>query len=233
MAFFECEFPRTIAFKRLGGDGFFTTVNKGFGGQEQRNKNWSQTHAKYTVDLTTPGPLTVGRLLFIEQLRAFFDVVSGQGDAFRFYDHVNGKARGQIIGVGNGALTVFQLTKTSTVGPPGGGLTRSYVRNLTKIVDPSVMNYLGVPLRRTLNIYLNGVVQAVNAYTLDATTGLVTFDSAPGGAVVITADCEFDIPVRFNKDQYEPQVEESDIPGGQPIISVHSVELVEVLPPNY
>jgi uncharacterized protein (TIGR02217 family) len=53
MAFFETEFPRTVGYKATGGPTFNTTVNEGFSGFEQRNKNWSIARAKYTVDLLT------------------------------------------------------------------------------------------------------------------------------------------------------------------------------------
>jgi hypothetical protein len=42
-----------------------------------------------------------------------------------------------------------------------------------------------------------------------------------------------DVPVRFDTDTFDVQVEESNVSGGQAIISWNSLVLVGVLPPNY
>ena len=41
----------------------------------------------------------------------------------------------------------------------------------------------------------------MGAYTLGLDTGIVTFMSAPVGAAAVTADFEFDVPVRFVTDR--------------------------------
>jgi uncharacterized protein (TIGR02217 family) len=38
---------------------------------------------------------------------------------------------------------------------------------------------------------------------VDTTTGLVTFVSAPGGGVVVTAGFDFDTPSRFDTDELD------------------------------
>jgi uncharacterized protein (TIGR02217 family) len=43
------------------------------------------------------------------------------------------------------------------------------------------------------------VVQG-SGFTVDLTTGIVTFSSAPGAGVVVSADCDFDVPARFDTD---------------------------------
>jgi hypothetical protein len=42
-----------------------------------------------------------------------------------------------------------------------------------------------------------------------------------------------DIRVRFDTDEFNLQIEPSDVAGGQPIVSWNSLVLIEVLPPNY
>ena len=61
MAFFENEFPRKIGFfgttgGTMGGPGFSTIVNLGFSGFEQRNRNWTNTRHKYSLDIVAQPP---------------------------------------------------------------------------------------------------------------------------------------------------------------------------------
>jgi uncharacterized protein (TIGR02217 family) len=43
-------------------------------------------------------------------------------------------------------------------------------------------------------------VEQPSGWSVDTTTGVVTFDAAPGAGVAITAGFEFDVPVRFDTD---------------------------------
>ena len=40
-----------------------------------------------------------------------------------------------------------------------------------------------------------------SGWTVDTTTGIVTFSAPPAAGVVITAGFEFDVPVRFDTDE--------------------------------
>ena len=62
------------------------------------------------------------------------------------------------------------------------------------------------PVAGTLKLYRDGV-QAASGWSVDATTGLVTFTAAPAMGVIVTADFEFDVPVRFDTDQMELTIE--------------------------
>jgi uncharacterized protein (TIGR02217 family) len=81
--------------------------------------------------------------------------------------------------VGDGSSTQFQLAKQYT-----SGATVRW-RNITK------------PDASTVKIALNGVVQS-SGYTLDDTTGVVTFSSAPGAGVEVRWGGEFYVPCRFS-----------------------------------
>jgi uncharacterized protein (TIGR02217 family) len=50
-----------------------------------------------------------------------------------------------------------------------------------------------------VRIALGGVEQ-LSGWSVDTTTGLVTFNTAPGAGVAIAAGFEFDVPVRFDTD---------------------------------
>jgi len=50
-----------------------------------------------------------------------------------------------------------------------------------------------------VRIALSGVEQP-SGWSVDTTTGVVTFSAAPGAGVAVTAGFEFDVPVRFDTD---------------------------------
>src|SRR5690606_38607892 len=87
----------------------------------------------------------------------------------------------QTIGTGNGAITAFQLVKRYV----SGGQT--WTRTITKPVADSV------------RVALDGAEQA-SGWTVDTTTGVVTFDTAPDNGIAVTAGFAFDVPVRFDTD---------------------------------
>ena len=82
------------------------------------------------------------------------------------------------IGVGDGTKTTFQLLKKYA----SGVITRT--RNITK------------PVSGTVLVGKDGVNQA-SGWSVNTTTGIVTFTTAPAASVVVNAGCEFDVPVRF------------------------------------
>ena len=44
------------------------------------------------------------------------------------------------------------------------------------------------------------MVEQMSGWTVDTTTGVVTFTTAPAGGVAVRAGFEFDVPVRFDSD---------------------------------
>jgi hypothetical protein len=58
----------------------------------------------------------------------------------------------------------------------------------------------------TVKLYLDDIQQA-SGWSVDTTTGLVTFSTAPALGVEVTADSEFDVPVRFDTDHMAVTIE--------------------------
>jgi uncharacterized protein (TIGR02217 family) len=173
--FHEVQFPPKIAYGAAGGAEFNTSVTATFGGFEQRNVNWQKSRGRW--DVSTGIKIKTD----IDVIIAFFRARFGKAYGFRFKDWIDYQGVGQSIGTGNAVLTAFQLTKTNVSG------SNSYVREIKK------------PVAGTVKIYLNAVLQS-SGYTLDATTGIVTFITAPANGVAVSADFEFDVPVRFDTD---------------------------------
>ncbi len=176
MAFVEVRFPTDIAFGSSGGPQYSTDIVITQGGYEQRNANWSEARARYNV---AHGVKTQVQL---DALIAFFRARKGRADGFRFKDWTDFQAAGQAIGTGNGTATVFQLKKTYI----NGGVTET--RTITK------------PVAGTIAIYKNGVLQS-SGITTNTTNGQITFSTAPANGTAITADFQFDVPVRFDTDK--------------------------------
>lgn len=230
MAFLEVEFPRGISFRSLGGPGFSTIVNPGFSGQEQRNQNWASSKGKWNVSLMTQSStqFPAGRQAFIDALNAFFLNAAGKANSFRLWDAKDHSLAGQVIGVGDGSTTAFQLTKRYVVG------ANIYTRNVTKPVWGTALTWQGAPLPNSISLAVAGVPQPQPAWTINAATGIVTFGTAPAiGAIVSVIAGDFHYAVRFDTDELPIQVEGSYVQGGQTMISVNGIQLVEVFPPNY
>lgn len=175
MTFHEVKIPETISYGVSGGVGFKTDIVENFAGFEQRNISWSQIKGRWTISYNTRNKSDLGIL------NDFFIARRGKAYGFRFKDWSDYQAINQSIGVGNGTTTTFQLIKIY------GDVASSYIRDIKK------------PVSGTVKIYFNGTLQ-VSGYTVSHTTGIITFATAPTSGVVITADFEFDVPVRFDTD---------------------------------
>lgn len=184
MSFEEIQFPADISYGARGGPEYSTDIVEMFSGKEQRNINWSQARARYTVSHGVKTPVQ------LDELIAFFRARQGRAIGFRFKDWTDYQAAGQNLGTGNGSLTQFQLVKKYTSG------TATVTRPILKPVNNG-----------TLKVYLNAVLQS-SGYTVNYTTGIITFSTPPGAGVVVTADFEFDVPVRFDTDHLDPSIDD-------------------------
>lgn len=199
MSFHETRFPDNIAYGVSGGPEYATTIVITASGYESRNVNWSQARGKWDA---ASGLKTQAQL---DTLIAFFRARKGRAYGFRFKDWSDYKVAGQAIGTGNASNKNFQLVKTYT----SGGVTET--RTITKPVVGSV------------KVYLNGV-QQLSGWTLNSTTGVVMFGVAPGNTVAVTADFEFDVPVRFDTDKMEISIEQYNLNqwAGIPIVEIRA-----------
>jgi uncharacterized protein (TIGR02217 family) len=77
------------------------------------------------------------------------------------------------------------------------------------------------PVADTVRIALGGVGQ-LSGWSVDTTTGLITFAAAPGSGVAVTAGFEFDVPVRFDTDALDVTLDLERLG------SITSIPLVEI-----
>jgi uncharacterized protein (TIGR02217 family) len=124
----------------------------------------------------------------VAELIAFFRARRGRAYGFRFKDWTDHQALAQSLGLSDGASKSFQLVKHY----PSGGVVETRL--------------IAKPVTGTVKVYRDGV-EATSGWSVDTTTGLVTFGIAPAAGVQVTADFAFDVPVRFDSDQMDVTIE--------------------------
>ena len=208
MAFHEIRFPANISFGSTGGPERLTEVVTLANGFEERNTPWEHSRRHYDAGFG------LRSLDDVDSLLAFFEARRGRLHAFRWKDWSDYKSGGsnatlteidQLIGVGDGVTTAFQLKKAYVSG------AQSYVRPIVKPVAGTVI----------VAIATDPKVEG-QEFSVDAATGIVTFITPPDVGVLITAGFEFDVPARFDTDAIKTSVASfrvGDIPS-VPIVEV-------------
>ena len=206
MAFSEVRFPDNISRNARGGPERRTQIVELASGDEERNASWANSRRRYDA------AYGIRRADDLAAVVAFFEARNGRLFGFRWKDWADYKsclpsqmpaATDQTIATGDGAKTAFQLVKSYTSG------SQSWTRTITK------------PVAGTVTVAVDGTVQS-SGWSVDTTTGLITFTTAPANGSAITAGFEFDVPVRFDTDQLDVTL---DI---ERLGSITSIPLIEV-----
>lgn len=189
MNFHEVRFPANLSFGSVGGPERRTEIVTLANGHEERNSPWADARRRYDAGVG------MRSLDDIETLIAFFEARHGQLYGFRWKDWTDYKSSlpskaaafdDQIIGTGDGETQDFRLAKTYRSG------VHTYTRYIAKPVAGSVR----------AGTAGDELVDGVH-YSVDPTSGLVTFAEPPDEGVAVTAGFEFDVPVRFAADRLD------------------------------
>jgi len=206
MAFHEVRFPDNISRGARGGPERRTQIVEMASGDEERNGSWADSRRRYDASYG------IRKTDDLAAVTAFFEARRGRLYGFRWKDWADHKSgmpsagtgvTDQPIGSGNGAATAFQLVKLYTSG------AQSWTRTITK------------PVAGTVALELNGVPQ-ITGWTVNTSTGVVSFAAAPAAGVAITAGFEFDVPVRFDTDTLDVTLD------FERLGSITSIPLIEV-----
>lgn len=208
MVFHEVRFPAALSFGSIGGPERRTDVVTLANGFEERNTPWAHSRRRYDAGVA------LRSLDDIETMIAFFEARHGQMYGFRWKDwsdYKSSKASGeiqyldQVIAVGDEVETTFQLTKAYISGE------QTYYRPVTK------------PVAGTVRVGVAGdELQEDVHYSVDVTSGLITFVHPPNAGMDITAGFELDVPVRFDTDRILTSVasfQAGDVPN-VPVVEV-------------
>nr|BDD46837.1 glycoside hydrolase family 24 [bacterium] len=178
MTFAEIQFPSDISYGAAGGPAYSTDVVETFGGYEQRNINWADARGKWNV---AHGVKTLEQL---NELIAFFRARQGKAIGFKFKDWSDYKVEGAAIGTGDGTTSTFQLKKQYTSG------------------SGTVERIIKKPIWGSVKVYLDASpLTFITEYTVNHSLGEINILTPPAGGEIITADFEFDVPVRFDTDE--------------------------------
>ena len=212
MNFHEIRFPTAISKGATGGPERRTDVVTLASGFEERNSRWADSRRNYNAGYGVRG---------VDDLNAvfgFFEERRGMLYGFRWKDGADFRsgvpshppsAADQVIANGDGGTAAFQLIKTY------GKTWAPYQRTIKK------------PVQGTLVIAVAGVAQTEGtAFSADYTSGIVTFLAGhiPSAGAAITAGYEFDVPVRFDADKIEVNLQ-SLVAGSIPHIPIIEVRL--------
>ncbi len=208
MSFHEVQFPTTLSFGSVGGPQRRTEVVTLVNGFEERNTPWAHSRRSYDAGLAMRSVDDLGVLI------AFFEARQGQLNGFRWKDWSDYKScpvsqnvafDDQVVGLGDGVKTLFELKKTYHSG------AQSYERPIRK------------PVVGTVVVAVDGLALSEGAeFTVNGETGEVTLTTPPVAGAEVTAGFEFDVPVRFDTDQIQTSVasfKAGDVPN-VPIVEV-------------
>lgn len=221
MGHHDVLFPTNLSVGSSFGPGFDTSIIELKSGAEERISRWGGA-GKRRFDLAY-GIRKPADLYTVQQ---FVIARVGAANTWRLKDwsdyatsptgttHLPGDAAvtnsDVLIGSGDGATTQFQLYKTYTSG------------------SQSVNRAIELPVASSVVVAVDGVAQTQGVdYTVNETTGIVLFSTAPANTLDVTAGFEFECKARFGKDVDQSlQVELDEFNIG----SIGSISAVEVLP---
>ena len=152
-----------------------TRAQQAISGKETRLADWSYPawHWALTFDFLRATPSAAE----FQSLAGFFNQRQGAFGTFLYADADDNAVTGQSLGAGDGATVSFQLVRAF------GGF-------IEPVLAPNVVSA----------VYLAGVVQSPSAYSVNPTTGLLTFTAAPASGAAITADFSYYFRCRFAED---------------------------------
>ncbi len=196
--FDEIRFPEDISYGAIGGPQYFTNITLTSSGNEYRNINYSSSRMKFNVAYGVKTKEQMDKLLL------FFRARRGRAIGFKYKDWSDFSAENQCIGIGDGNTTKFQLKKVYKSGKS------EFIRIIEKPVSGSVQ------------IYFDNVKVKQGDYTIDYIAGDITFTSPVKTGTNISANFEFDVPVRFDMDYLPISIDRKDL------YSCKEINLVEI-----
>src|SRR5579884_1079723 len=179
------QFPNLpgLAWSVIKEPAFKTRIQKSVSGRERRANDQPLPIWTWTLTYDFLRDNIAGGYNELRTLMAFHAQQQGAYTGFLYADPTDNAVLGSDLGTGNASQTQYQLVRNLAPSLPGGGYNEP-------IVAPNLVSA----------IYLNGVVQSSSSYSVNSNNGIVTFTTAPGSGVVVTADFSYFFRVRFTDD---------------------------------
>jgi uncharacterized protein (TIGR02217 family) len=206
MAFHAIRFPLDVALGARGGPERLTDIVTLESGREERNQRWAHARRRYNAAYGIKSRADMQAVL------AFFEERRGRFHGFLWRDGLDHSSNGgdgaptpfdQELGTGDGTRTVFLLTKIY------GASFDPYLRPITRPVSGSV------------RVAVAGS-ERMSGWSVDGTSGRVTFTTPPASGALVTAGFLFDVPVRFDTDRLDVELSSFDA------AEIPSIPVIEV-----
>jgi uncharacterized protein (TIGR02217 family) len=208
MAFHDVRLPEQIERGSQGGPRFKTSVLTLSSGFERRNIDWENSRAAFSAGYGIQTKADFSEVL------EFFYARQGKAHSFRFKDWSDFEITDQTVATSDGATTNFQMFKRYS----SGGI--QFDRTITKPVANSFTATFNLAARTV--VYDTG--PGLGEVRINTLTGIIVLNSTDaattGQALNITG--EFDIPVRFDTDQIDVNMQTFDA-GAIPEIGIIEV----------
>lgn len=159
-----------------------TRSQESVSGKEVRIADWTFPRHEWelTFEHLLQGSLNGQTRADFASLSGFFNLRQGMFDSWLYQDVDDNAVTDQIIAVGDGTTTAFQLI-------------RSFGNFVEPMLAPNVIT----------NVKVANSVQSPGTYSVDSTTGILTFNAAPANAAGITATFSYFFRCRFLEDRMD------------------------------
>lgn len=198
--FYEISFPQNLSLNFKKSIKFNNKINISNNGFEQIQSLWEKSKSVFEINKENLNKEE------LEKIVSFFNIVKGNSIGFRFKDWFDYDAKKQILGTYNGKK-VFQLIK-NYFSVSNNGDSFLYTKIIRK------------PISNTVSVYINNV--QINNFLVNYNEGLIDVLYPLNDGDVVSADFQFEIPVRFMNDELKIVVENKNLS------KIENLELIEV-----
>lgn len=217
--------PLSLSFGTTAGPKTSTDVSFTDSGFRKANRRWSQHLRRFNLRYAVRSPQDVYTVLKL------FEAVDGPANSFLLRDWNDWNTTDGRMGDKGADFTTATdqpLENTVTGGIVGDGTTVTYrMRKDYTVGGASHSRTIKKPQNGTVKVAVDGVAQTEGVdFTVDHSTGIVTFASPPGASgsptgVAVTWGGAFHVPVAFEGDEFIQSLDTHDAS------SVPDIRLIE------
>ena len=194
-------FPTGISLNSMGGPQYNTEVVVMNSGHEQRNQIWTYPLHKYEIGYGIKDDYD------LDVVRDHFHLASGRLHSFNYVDRSDSTSATIATAITDTDQFLVQTTDNTQRVGDGVETTFQIVKEYYSTDSPQLVKQRLISKIQpgTAIVSLDSVSVPFGgspSWTIDETTGIITFATAPGNNVVPKCGYEFYVPVRFDIDYF-------------------------------
>lgn len=169
----------------------------------------------------------------LEYLIAFFNARKGRAQGFRYKYYADYKCSAQP----EFTTDNYTFSQGVTIPREGNGINKEFqIAKLYRNAGEETIKPLFKIVPNTVKAFISDseIDREITDFGVDLTTGKIYFNQAPPNNANITVECEFDLPVRFDIDEFVGVQEYVDTAGlnqtGKILYTFSSLPIVEFVP---